>query len=280
MQLHSVYDPFSGAHIGAYLYPAQKGNRRVPLKDVQSTLRRCFTAWGTLPDEVQTDGEPVLTGKPGDGFPAPFTLWLAGLGIHHRVTHPGRPTENGGVERAHRTKYEYGLRGQTHLERPALQAHLLEAIEEFNGGYPSQAKGCMGRPPLVAHPELRQPLHPYQPELEAAAFDLGQVDAYLAALEWERKVGKTGQITLQGQHEYYALGRKWAGRWVKVRFDPQDRCFVAFQTHDDGQLQELQRWPARQLEPDHLLWPGQPDLPRSPQQLPLPFPGLTHRCIA
>jgi len=62
-----------------------------------------FARWGTLPDEVQTDGEAVLIGRPQDTFPSPFTLWLRGLGITHLRIRPGKPTDNAEVERCHRT---------------------------------------------------------------------------------------------------------------------------------------------------------------------------------
>jgi len=85
---------------------------------------------------------------------------------------------------------------------------------------PSRAEGCQGRPPIVAHPELLQPRHPFQPEHELALFDLKRVDAYLATFTWERLVGKTGQITLGGRHERYTVGRAYKGQQVLVRFDP------------------------------------------------------------
>jgi hypothetical protein len=270
VQMHTVTDPFSGAHIGAYLYGSGPNTSRVPLSDVQATLRDCFTEWGTLPEEVQTDGEPVLAATPIE-LPTEFTLWLAGLGINHRRISAGRPTENGSVERGHRTLDEYGLQGQLHLARAELQAYLHQCRADLNACYPSRAKGCGGQPPLKAHPELLQPLHAYQPEYEELLFDLKRVDAFMATFRWERKVGQTGQITLGGEDEKYSVGRDWARQFVHIRFDPARRDFVADFPDKRGQLQEIKRWPARNLDAHHLLWPGEPTPAHYPQQLALPI---------
>ena len=108
--LHTVRDPVGEACIGASVFLAGKVGRKakkVTLEQVQSVLRTCFARWGTLPDEVQTDGESVLIGQPQDSFPSIFTLWLKGLGIEHLVIRSGRPTDNAEVERCHRTLHDY-----------------------------------------------------------------------------------------------------------------------------------------------------------------------------
>jgi hypothetical protein len=274
VQLHDVYDPFSGGHLDARAYRSAPGAQRVQESDVRATVRHCCTTWQTLPDEIQTDGEPVLVGKAGDDFPPPFTLWLAGLGIVHRVISPGKPTQNGGVERDHRTTYNYGIAGHTDLEFAAFQLHLDQATADLNTRYPSRAKGCQGLPPLQAHPELLSPRHPYHPDLEASLFDLSRVDAFLAALSFQRRVSKTGQITLGGQHTSYFLHRQYAGQIVTIRFDPTDRSFVASLPDPTGQLQERKRWPARNLSAEDILGPL--PAPTTPilLQMPLPFVSL------
>jgi hypothetical protein len=270
VQLHTVTDPFCGAHIGAYVYLSGPNTSRVPLRDVQATLRACFTEWKTMPDEIQTDGEPILAAT-AEELPTSFTLWLAGLGIDYRRITPGRPTENGSVERGHRTLNEYGLQGQLHRSPVDLQGYLHQCRMELNTRYPSRAKGCGGQPPLRAHPELLHPLRLYAPENEELLFDLDKIDRLLAAGSWKRKVGKTGQITLGGEHAYYSVGRAWAGQFVQVRFDPAARHFIAYQTDEAGLLHEIQHWPARNLEVHHLLWPGDPLPLHCPQQLALIF---------
>lgn len=90
-------------------------------------------------------------------------------------------------------------------------------------------------------------------------------------------MNKTGQVSLGGQHEYYRVGRTYAGQEVWVRFDPADRHFVFYQTasEQDEQaeedLQEIGRRPARFLEVEDLtglaIWP----VGLVPQQLALPL---------
>jgi hypothetical protein len=83
VNLHTVRDPVGEACLGAVVFPAKKVTTRgehVTLDQARWVLRRCFTGWNTLPDEVQTDGEPALV-NPGDLLPSLFTLWLKGLGI-------------------------------------------------------------------------------------------------------------------------------------------------------------------------------------------------------
>lgn len=270
--LYTVRDPVGEACIGAFLVEVQRVKhkpQRVTLEQVRTVLRHCFGQWGTLPDEIQTDGEPSLVAIGQDAFPSQFSLWLVGLGIHHRVTRSGQPTDNAEVERCHRTICDYALVGQQKQSLKQLQQQLQQAVTELVFELPSWAEGCQGKPPIEAHPELLQPRHPFAPEHELALFDLRRVDAYLASFTWSRQVGKSGQITLGGHHQAYSVGRAYAGRQVLVRFDPTDRHFVFFDpAHPD---QALGRRPARDLELAVLtglaVWPEA----LLPQQLPLPF---------
>jgi len=212
---------------------------------------------GYAPRRAQTDNDAALVGKPDDSFPSTFTLWLKGLGADHLMTRPGMPTDNAEAERGHRTITDYAIIGNEKAPVPQLQAKLDEAVHELAFVLPSHAAGCHGQPPVVAHSELLQPRHPFQPEQELALFDLRRVDAYLATFTWKRLVGKSGQITLGGQHQYYSVGRAYARRYVLVRFDPADRHFVFYDV--DSPEREIGRRPARSLEVADLTglaaWP-------------------------
>jgi len=254
VQLATVRDPFGAAFIALEFYPVSGPKARIAEARVRSTLRQSFVEWG-LPDEIQTDGEPTLNATASDGFPSRFQLWLAGLGVRHRRIRPGVATDDAEVERGHRTVCEYVLEGQTEQTLEPLQQALELARAELNGEYPSRAHGCDGRPPLQAHPELRQPKRPFRRDQEAQQFELQRVDAYLANLQWERKVGKTGQITLGGAHQSYSLGRQFWGQTVTVHFDPQDRQFVAVLPHEGPhqEAREVKRWPAKSLSAQEIL---------------------------
>ncbi len=272
VNLHTIRDPVGEACLGACLFEAGRVGHRpqaVTASQVRAVLRTSFARWGTLPDEIQTDGESVLIGRLHETFPSPFTLWLRGLGITHLRIRPGTPTDNAEVERCHRTVNDYAIVGQEDLDLAPLQQALDHAVYELTFELPSRAEGCQGRPPIVAHPELLQPRHPYQPEHELALFDLQRVDAFLATFTWERLVGKTGQITLGGRHERYTVGRAYKGQPILVRFDPADRHFVFYQV--DAPEQEIGRRPARHLGVSDLTgleaWP----VGLGPQQLTLPL---------
>lgn len=273
VNLHTVRDPVGEACVGATVFPAgQVGQQaqRPSFEQVRSVLRTCFARWSALPDQVQTDGEPALIGKPQDTFPSLFTLWLKGLSIDHLVIRPGKPTDNGAVERCHRTVNDYAVVGNEDADVAQLQHILDQAVHELNFELPSRAEGCSGVPPVVAHPELLQPRRPFRPEHELALFDLKRVDAYLATFTWERKVGKTGQITLGGRHQRYSVGRSYARQHVMVRFDPTDRHFVFYDIDDPER--EVGRRPAKGLDVSDLTglatWP----VGLGCQQLPLPLP--------
>ena len=278
VDLHTVRDPVGEACIEAVVYstePVTIRTKRVPMEAARSTLRRGFGHWGTLPQEVQTDGESTLVVQKGDAFPSTFTLWLKGLGIEHLVIH--QVTENAEVERSHRTVNDYAIVGNEKRSVAELQSILDDAVRELTFELTSRAEGCAGRSPIQAHPELQQPERSFRPEHELAVFDLKRVDAFLSTFTWTRKVGKTGQICIGGHHEYYSVGRAYARQEVVVRFDPVDRHFVFYlpdpEQDDPGpeELQEIGRRPARNLEVEDLTglatWPDG----LVPQQLPLPL---------
>jgi transposase InsO family protein len=274
VDLHTVRDPVGEACIGASLYQTEKATlntRRVSMEAVRYTLRQCFQHWKTLPDEIQTDGEPCLSPPQEDSFPGYFTLWLIGLGIRHLVIRPGKPTDNAEVERCHRTINEYAIIGNEDQTVTGLQELLDQAVFELNHILPSRAEGCAGKAPVQAHPELLKPRRPFQTENELIAFDLQRVDTYLSTLTWHRKVGKTGQIRFGGNDRKYYVGRRHAQREILVKFDPTDRNIVFFDCTDPDH--EIGRRAVKELEvaditglatfPDGLL----------PQQLPLPLFG-------
>lgn len=267
VNLHTVHDPVGEVCIAARATPAGPVGRkplRVRLDELQATLRLGFGQWGTLPEAIQTDNEALFTGNPTERFPSRFALWLIGLGIHHHTIQPGRPTENAGVERNHRTIMDYVLSDEALASVPAFQRHLAQAWHDLAFDLPSYAVGCAGKPPVVAHPDLLQPRRPYQPHHESALFDLQRVDHFLTQFTWQRKVTASGQVSLGGQHHYYSLGRAYAQQRVWIRFDPADRHFVFFA--DASATQCLARRQARHLSVADLT-----GLPPQPVQLSLPL---------
>lgn len=243
--------------------------RRVTLAEVRATLRCTFERFDTLPDAIQTDGEALFIGKPGADFPTPFQLYLAGLGIAHRVIRPGRPTDNAQVERRHQTLVNEIQTASPPPDLAHLQRRVQQAADDMLWRLPSQAATCDGRPPGAAHAALFTPRRPYARSREQAVFDLARVDTYLAQFSWERTGGKHGQISIGGVHRDKYVGAAYARQRVRVRFDPSTRHFVVTTTGADAR--EIKRWPARGLDVFDLTGAGEWPHGAGLQQLALPL---------
>lgn len=272
--LTTVREVAGGACLYAWLSCAEQfdaqgrrtgASKHVSVDELMLCLRTVFAQFGTLPQRIQTDNETVFVGSTSDDFPGRFTLWLWGLGIEHVRTRPGVPTDNAHVERCHQTIYNYALRGQLKRQPDALQADLLIAVERHLFSLSSRAKGCNGQPPAQVYPELFQRPCPYQPELEPLLFQLARVDQQLARRQWRRRVGKNGQVSIGGQHEYYSVGNEHARQYVLVTFDPRDRTFVFWAEQPDAPgtpAHEICRLPARNLTIHDILGPLHVHLPQ------------------
>jgi hypothetical protein len=271
VNLHTVRDPFGGVCIGAYIYPTgQVGDapKGVTLEQVQRTLRLCYARWGTLPQEMQTDGENNLAAQRRfNDFPTRFTLWLKGLNIEHLIIRPGRPTDNAEVERCHRTINDYAIVGNEKFNIQDLQTILNQAVDELAFELPSKAKGCNGRPPVEAHPELLQQPRPFSSEWELAFFDMQRVDVFLASRTWTRLASKNGQIFLGAQR--YSIGRAHARKDILIRFGPNNRQLVFFDLEQPEF--EIKRWAVKGLKVTDLTGKINGSGNLTPQQLPLPF---------
>jgi transposase len=192
----------------------------------ESAFRDCriaFTEWG-LPEAIQTDRDTIYVDSGKSPFPNRIVLWWQGLGIEHRLIPRRTPKRNGTVERSHRTLQERTLENQEFESAAELQRRVDADWHELNHECPSRAKGCQGKPPLVAHPELLTTKRPYRPEWELELFDLKRVDAYLEEFTWTRTCTSAGQTRVR--KERYSLGAAWAHQDVSVTYDPAHRQFV------------------------------------------------------
>ena len=226
-------DEFGRATVMHRIHPAERAEQRIvklTTVQVQQDCRTAFTEWGP-PDAIQTDQASIFVDADPTPFPTQLTLWWIGLGIEHRLIPRHTPQRNGSVERSHRTLNERTLVDQRFNGADDLQNRVNADWDELNTECPSRAKGCHGKPPLVAHPELLIPRRPYRPEWELDLFDLKRVDDYLATLTWTRKVSEVGQASL-GNHRY-GLGMSWAGQTVSISFDAKRRQFVFTQVRPE-----------------------------------------------
>jgi hypothetical protein len=192
--------------------------------------RIAFTQWG-MPEAIQTDRDTIYVDSGQSPFPNRIVLWWVGLGIEHRLIPRRTPKRNGTVERSHRTLKERTLENQKFESAKALQKQVDADWHELNHECPSRARGCKGKPPLVAHPEMLTSHRPYRPEWELELFDLKLVDAYLADFTWIRTATSVGQLRMRKIR--YSLGYAWAHQKVSVKFDPEHREFVFTQIRSE-----------------------------------------------
>jgi len=249
----NIHDPFAAAMIASQAFAVQtcKRWRKLTWQEYRQVVRGAAALWGTLPDALQTDGELGLAGSSSDAFPGHFTLWLVGLGIEHRLSRPGRPTDNAQVERSHRTLAGWALDEDGLTDLCHLQQTLDRERQVYNERFPCRASDCQRNPPLVAHPEWRSPRRPYAPQQEAALFDLTRVDRYLARFPFSRQVSGVGQVSLGRQ--MYSVGRQWAGRKLAVRFDVDSREWVFCEQIAPDEWQERMRRPIKHLAATDLI---------------------------
>lgn len=267
--IHQARDEFGRATVMHRVHPAQQPEQRVvklTTEQVQQDCRIAFSQWG-LPDAIQTDRAPIFLDKDPTPYPTRLTLWWVSLGIEHRLIPRHTPKRNGTVERSHRTLDERTLIGQQFNGADHLQHQIDADWHELNAECPSRAKGCGGQPPLVAHPELLNPRRPYQPEWEAALFDLTRVETYLTQQTWLRTVSQVGQVSLGGYR--YGLGVAWAGQTVTIHFEDSSRQFVFTQVRPEPhrRLPQLQLAPIR-IPPQGLSMEALSGLPAALTELP------------
>jgi len=260
--LQSVRAPAAGLTIDGRLWAERRGAHAVPEEAILDTLRQCFVRWGR-PTAVQVDGGVRFLGQSQRTFPSRFELFCTGLGIAVQQIRPGRPTDNGAVERLHYTLDDL-LLGPAYADLGAAQSALDQHICLLNEAFPSRARACGGRPPLVAHPHARHSGRPYDPAHEAALFDLAAVDRLLAGWAWTRQAApSSGQLSFANKN--VRVGAAYRGQTVALRFDPTDRQVVIYDLGTaPGTLgPEIRRFHCAAFDQDTIL--GRP--------LPAPAPA-------
>ena len=245
----NVCDEYTSAPLACILHARQKGQRSVTTRDVQDDLRIVFTRWG-LPLQLRMDRDPVWVGSTRLEWPGVLLLWIVGLGITPIINRPHCPTDNAQIERGNRTWNEQVYLGNEQATAQELQQFTDQAWQDRRQALPSRNPHCHGLPPLVAHPELNQPLRTYTREKEEELFDIQRVYEYLSQWEWERKVDASGCISLANLNRQ--VSKDHIGQIVKVRFDPKTISFVAMAV--DGS--ELSRFTLPVISKEYILGLG------------------------
>ena len=218
----NLTDLVSGVKIGSYVHPAGSAQKRhlISWEQIQANLRIAFTRWG-LPDRIRTDRDRRLVAPGEYPVPMPFTLWLTGLDIQHEIIQ--RVTQNGGVERFHRTWEGRLLDLPLGSDWPVVQDYVNYEVWRMNAVLPSRGRGCRRRPPLLVYPETRTPRRYYSPREELDIFQLERVEAFLTEGRWLRRTSGRGQFRF---HSAVLNARKpYARQVVVVTFDLATRQF-------------------------------------------------------
>lgn len=228
----NISDLATGIKIGSFVHPAGSPQKRhlISWEQIQANLRTAFHRWG-LPDRIRTDRDARLVAPGEYPVPMPFTLWLVGLGIEHEIIQ--RVTQNGGVERFHRTWEGRLLDLSLGSDWPAIQDHVNYEVWRMNAVLPSRGRNCRRHPPLLVYPEARTPRRYYSPQEELSIFQLEPVIAYLAEGRWLRRTSSQGQFRFHSQ--LFNVKKPYARQVVVLTFDANTRQFrvKSAETDDD-----------------------------------------------
>ena len=211
----------------------------MPPGDTQQYLRQQFCRWGR-PEALRVDnGTPW--GNWND-LPVALALWLIGLGVRVYWNDPGRPQQNGKVERSQGTGKRWA---EPHgcRDAAALQRRLDEVDQIQRECYP--AVGGLSR--LAGFPDLRHSGRAYSRAWERAHWSFARVTAYLGEFVVPRRVRPSGAVSVYEQD--YHVGSTYRGQTLWVQFDPGDNSWVIC----DARGQQLRRHPAREILPERVV---------------------------
>jgi hypothetical protein len=151
--------------------------------------------------------------------PTGLALWLVGLGIPSLFGRPRQRTDNAVVEGSHGV-----LAGwvephpcQNGAELARRLTHYARIQREVYPVEPDQTH-LRRFPALVRNPRR------YQPEQEAAYWDLARVLDYVAGYTFSRMVDKNGRLTRMTLE--YSLGRQYRCQRVTAQLNPQQKQSV------------------------------------------------------
>ena len=178
---------------------------------VQRILDSAFLEFG-LPTAIRSDGGPPFAST-GPARLTALSVWLLRLGIRVEIIAPGKPQQNGRLERLHRT-----LKGDTAsppAESIAAQQRRFDHWRsEYNNERPHEALDM--QPPSVVYERSRRAYpRPLVPRSYEPFAHVVRVDRH-GAIQWNRR---SMFITSALKLEYVALEQsldvdgRWDVRW-------------------------------------------------------------------
>jgi transposase InsO family protein len=268
--LIGIKDVFSHCYAGAFpaTMPSVQGHPSGA--SYRMALRLAFVGHG-LCEELQCDHDSVFyDNQHPSPFPTKFHLWALALGIKVVFSRRRTPTDQGQVERSHRTVWAQVLQTGAFANWPALYDACQQRRQVLNWHLPCESLG--GQPPLQRFPQAAHSGRSYRPEQEWDMLDMAKVDAFLAAQSWQRKANEKGQVKVAKQ--VYHVKGAGAGATVTITFDDFTRSFCFHSI--DGLL--LGHQPARGLEKEDLIGEYPLAMPNG-FQLQIPFDVQTECLI-
>ena len=234
----------------------------------QHALRLAFSEFG-LPSTIQTDHASVFYENKGKSpFPTRFHLWLVSLGIPLIFSRKNMPTDQGIVERAHRTLSNQVIKGSAFASVVALHSYCNERRQLLNEVLPCSTIG--NKAPLQAFPEARFSGKAYHPQLEKQMIDLDRVYHFLSKGKWYRKAGKNQSIHLGGQYYYINQAKKQS--LVQIEFDLKEKMLVFRDVNEHF----LGKQAIKNLTPEILMGASFFDASLPGFQLKIPFSWEEH----
>jgi putative transposase len=212
----TIADSFSRYIIGCQALGANSFDLTWPV------FEKLFRKFG-LPDSILSDNGTPFSSNSVRRLSKLSVRWIR-LGIEPRLIEPGKPQQNGRLERMHRTlKQEACAKPSVNCHRQQLQFDTF--LEQFNHIRPHEALGQT--PPVRTYVRSSREYPKRLPEIEYA--DTCQV----------RRVRSSGEIKWSGQ--WFFLSEALAGELVAFeRVD--DRCSVVrFGALDLGYYSEPER---------------------------------------
>jgi hypothetical protein len=210
-----VVDECSGAFLHTVVYPTARW-QNVERHVVQESLRDIFGRWG-LPQRLRVDnGYPW--GSTGE-FPPELALWLIGLGIDMIWIEPGRPQENGVIERSQGTCQNWA-EPHTCADAAALQERCTVMDRRQREQYPY----ADGQSRWATYPGLRHSGRRYSRRWEEQHWNLARVLQAVAGTVVVRQVDRNGSVSLYNRTRY--VGKQQVGRQVYVSLDVSGPTWV------------------------------------------------------
>jgi transposase InsO family protein len=174
-------------------------------RQVRRILDSAFLEFG-LPLAIRSDGGPPFAST-GPARLTELSVWLLQLGIRIEIIAPGKPQQNGRLERLHRTlKTEVASPARENCR--AQQRAFDVWRREYNHERPHEALG-QRRPATVYTPSLRRYPRPLVQVTPDPFSDVVRVDKH-GFVKWhQRRVFISSALA----HEYIEVDDRADGRW-------------------------------------------------------------------